>query len=113
MQALVRFQDLCQLSLLSSDRCWSGWRACIHSSGPASTREPAATNLQSVFFLDPTLINGKRVDFHMFDLAGSIGADVMLVDPTAPSCVERGSDEASFFSEWEDAKRNKQLLKVS
>ena len=64
-------------------------------------------------FLDPAVLNGKRVHFQVFDLAGSFGADVMIVDPTAPSCVERGSDEASFFSEWEDAKRNKQLLKVS
>ena len=31
------------------------------------------------------LVNGKRVDFHLVDLAGSIGADFMIVDPTAPS----------------------------
>ena len=40
-------------------------------------------------FLDPALVNGQRVDFNMFDLAGSSGADVMKVDPTAPSYVER------------------------
>ena len=34
----------------------------------------------------------------MFDLAGSIGADVMIVDPAAPSYVEKGWDEARLFS---------------
>ena len=34
-----------------------------------------------------TLVNGKRVDFHLVDLAGSIGADVMIVDPTTLSYV--------------------------
>ena len=57
-----------------------GWRPCDHKSGQASTREPADTELQGVSSLDLCLVNGKRVDFHMFDLAGSIGADTMLVD---------------------------------
>ena len=35
------------------------------------TREPADTDLQGVSFLDPVLVNGKRVDFHMFILSGS------------------------------------------
>ena len=26
----------------------------------------------------------KRVDLHLFDIAGSVGVDVMKVDPTAP-----------------------------
>ena len=26
----------------------------------------------------------QRVDFHLFDMAGSIGADGVIVDPTAP-----------------------------
>ena len=34
--------------------------------------------------------NSKRADFHLFDLAGSMGADVMIIDPTAPSHVEQG-----------------------
>ena len=33
----------------------------------------------------------------MFDLAGSIGADVMITDPTAPSYVERGWDESRLL----------------
>ena len=56
----------------------------------ASTRQPADSDLQGASFLDPALVKGKRVDFHLVDLAGSIGADVMIVDPTAPSYVRRG-----------------------
>ena len=42
--------------------------------------------------MDPALVNGKRVDFHVLDLAGSIGADVAVTDPIAPSYVQKGSD---------------------
>ena len=70
--------------------------------------KPADTDLQGVYFLDPALVNG--VDFHMFDIAGSIGADVMIVDPTAPSYVGRDLDEARLFSECKDAKRKKHVL---
>ena len=66
----------------------SGWRACVHKSGQSSTREPADSDLQGEVLMDPALVNGRRVDFHVFDLAGSIGADVMITDPTAP-CWER------------------------
>ena len=59
-------------------------QSCVHKPGQASIREPAASDLQVVSFLDPDLVNGKRVDFHLFDIAGSIGADVIIVDPTAP-----------------------------
>ena len=45
--------------------------ACVHKPGQASAREPADTDLQGVSFLDPVLVNGKRVDFHMFILSGS------------------------------------------
>ena len=34
----------------------------------------------------------------------------MIVDPTAPSCVEQGSGEASLFRECEDATRKKHAL---
>ena len=61
-------------------------------------------------FLDPALDNGKCVDFHLVDLAGSARADVMIVDPNAPSYVERGLDGASLFSECYDTKRNKHVL---
>lgn len=33
------------------------------------------------------LANGKREDFHVFDLTGSTGADVMIADSTALSYV--------------------------
>ena len=88
----------------------SSWRACVHKSGQASTREPADSDLQGVSFLDPALVNGMRVHFHLFDMAGSIRADVMIVDPTAPCHVQRGMDEASLFSECECAKRNRHVL---
>ena len=65
----------------------SGWRACVHKSGQASTRVSAGNDLQGVSFLDPALVNGKRVDLHLVDVAGSIGADFMIVDPTAPSYI--------------------------
>ena len=29
---------------------------CVHKSGQASTREPADSDLQDVFFLDPALV---------------------------------------------------------
>ena len=53
----------------------------------AGGRQPADADLQGVSFLDPAMIDGMRVDIHLFDPAGSIGADVMMVDPAAPSCV--------------------------
>ena len=31
----------------------SGWRACVHKSGQASTREPVDNDLQGASFLDP------------------------------------------------------------
>ena len=52
----------------------------------------------------------KRVDLHLFDIAGSVGVDVMKVDPTAPCYVQRGMDEARLFSECERAKCNKHVL---
>ena len=66
-----------------------GWRTCVHKSGQASTREPADSDLQGEAFTDPALVNGKHVDFHVFDLAGSVGA-VMITDPTAPPQIQRG-----------------------
>ena len=79
-------------------------------SGQSSTREPADSDLQGVSYLDPALVNGKRVDCHLFDMAGSVGADVMIVDPSAPCYVKRGLDEARLFSECEGGKRNKHVL---
>ena len=82
----------------------SGWRACVQKSGQASTREPADGDLQgSVFDLNPALVNGKRVDFHVFDLSGSVGADNMIVDPTAPSYS--GYSEAGLFAKFETMKQ--------
>ena len=56
---------------------------------PASTGKVADSDLQGEAFMDPALVNGKRVDFYVFDLAGSIGAHVMNTDPTVPSYIER------------------------
>ena len=47
--------------------------------------------------MDPVLVNSKRVNFHVFDLAGSIDADVMITDPTAPSYVQKGWDESRLL----------------
>ena len=54
----------------------SSWRACVHKSGQASTREPGESDLQGEEFMDPALVNIRRVDFHVFDLADSLGANV-------------------------------------
>ena len=88
----------------------SGWRACVHKSAQASTREPADSDLQGEAFMDPALVNGKRVDFHVFDLACSVGANVMITDPTAPTYMQRGWDEARLIRECERAKRDKHVL---
>ena len=88
----------------------SGWSACVHKSGQASTREPADSDLQGVSFLDPAVVNGQRVDFHLFDMSGSVSADVIIVDPTAPCYVRHGLDEARLFSECEGGKRSKHVL---
>jgi hypothetical protein len=53
-------------------------------------------------------MNGKRVDFHVFDLSGSIGADVMVVDPTCPTY--RDMDEVELFRKFETSKRVKHVL---
>ena len=50
------------------------------------------------------LVNGKRVDFHVVDLAGSVGVDVTT---TAPSYMQRGRDEARLISECEFGQHNK------
>ena len=83
---------------------------CVHKSEQSYTREPADSDLQGVSFLDPALVNGERAAFHLFDMAGSVGADVMIVDPSAPCYVRRGMDEVSLFSECEGAKRKKHVL---
>ena len=62
-----------------------------------------------MFFLDPALVNGKRVDFHLFAIAGSVGANDMIADPAAPCYVNRGLDEARLFSEFEGGKCNKHV----
>ena len=52
----------------------------------ASTREPADADWHGVSLLDPALVNGKRVDFHLFDMAGSVGADVMSLLVSYQGC---------------------------
>jgi hypothetical protein len=41
---------------------WNGWRACVEKSWQASTREPADAHLQGDGPLDPSLLNGQRMD---------------------------------------------------
>ena len=59
--------------------------------------------------MDPALVNGRRVAFHLFDLAGCIGAGVMITYPTAPSCVETGWDESRLLRKCWRAKRKKHV----
>jgi hypothetical protein len=40
-------------------------------------------------------VNGKRVDFHVFDTSGSVGCDLTIVDPTCPSYL--GKSESVLF----------------
>jgi hypothetical protein len=55
-----------------------GWRTCVERSAQASTREQADAHLQGDAVLDPALVNRKRVDFHVFDVSGSVGCDVTI-----------------------------------
>jgi hypothetical protein len=86
-----------------------GWRACVERSAQASTRERADALLQGDAVLDPSLVNGKRVDFHVFDNSGSVGCDVTIVDSTCPSYL--GKSKAVLFREAEQAKSRKHVLK--
>ena len=52
--------------------------------------------------LDPAVVNGKRVDFHVFDTPGSIACDATVVDPTAPTYQKK--DEAVLVREVEKGK---------
>ena len=88
----------------------SGWRVCVHKSGQASTRESADSDLQGRAFMDPALVNGKRADYHVVDLAGSTCADVIITGPTALSYAQKGWDEARMFRECERAKQEKHVL---
>ena len=65
-----------------------GARVFINLENPALGK-PADIDLQDVSFLDPALVNAKGVAFHLVYLAGSIGTDVIIVDPTAPPYGER------------------------
>ena len=58
--------------------------------------------------LDPAVVNGKRVDFHVFDTSGSIARDVTVVDPTVPTYQKK--DEAVLFRELEKGKVSKHVL---
>ena len=47
-------------------------RTCAHIQDMLPRRNlPTDTDLQGVTFMDPVLVNGKCVDFDMFDLRGS------------------------------------------
>ena len=83
----------------------SDWPVCV---AQASTR--SLLTLICRVFLALALVNGRRVDFHLFDMAGSVGADVTIVDPTAPCYVKRGLDEARLLRECEAGKHNKHVF---
>jgi hypothetical protein len=85
-----------------------GWRACVGTSAQASTGESADSHSQGDAALNPALVNGKRVDFHVFDTSGSVGCDVTIVDPTYPSYL--GKSESVLFRSADQAKTRKHVL---
>jgi hypothetical protein len=74
---------------------------CVESSPQARTREPAYAHLQGDDVLDPAVVNGKRVAFHVLDTSGSVGCDVTIVDPTCPASL--GKSEYDMFRDTEQA----------
>jgi hypothetical protein len=78
-----------------------GWRACVERYVQASSWEPADAHLQGDAVLYPAQLNGKRVDFHVFDTCGSVGCGVTIVDPICPSYL--GKSESDLFREAEQA----------
>jgi hypothetical protein len=65
---------------------------------------------RAMLFLDPALVNGKRVEFHVFDTSGCVGCDVTMtiVDPTCPSCL--GQSKSGLFRAAEQAKTRTHVL---
>jgi hypothetical protein len=53
-------------------------------------------------------VNGKCVDFHVFDTSGSVGCDVTMADRTCPSYL--GKSESVLLREAEQAKTSKHVL---
>lgn len=92
----VHFQTICHDVSVESGR-----RACVRKSVYLCTRESADRGLQGEAFMEPALVNGESANFHVFDLAGSIGAVAMIADPTAPSYIRRSWDEARLLLECE------------
>jgi hypothetical protein len=88
-----------------------GWRACVDRSAQPSTREPADAHMQGNAVLDPDSLNGKHVDFHVFDTFGSFGCDATIVDYTYLSYL--GKYKSVLFREAEQAKTQKHLLNVA
>jgi hypothetical protein len=58
--------------------------------------------------LDPSLLNGKSVHFHVFDLDSTVGADARIVDPTAP--FYDILNEAQLLNQYEAIKNEKGIL---
>ena len=53
--------------------------------GPFTRHLPiSAAKLPQLLSFRPAVVHGKHVYFPMCDLDGSIGAGVMIADPTAP-----------------------------
>jgi hypothetical protein len=51
-------------------------RASVDTFAQASTKEPADARLQGDAVLDPALVNGTRMDVHVFATSGSVGCAV-------------------------------------
>ena len=79
-------------------RHWHEFKVIPRPSSPAGDFTQALENSP----------NGKRVDLHVFDMSGSIGADATIVDTTAPSY--RGMDVCAIFRKFEKQKCDKHVL---
>jgi hypothetical protein len=58
-----------------------GWLVSVERSAQVGTMEPADAHLQGDAALDPAFVNGKRVDFLVFDTSGRVACDITIVDP--------------------------------
>jgi hypothetical protein len=85
-----------------------GWRACVDRSAQASTKEPCRCSLQGDAVLGIALVNGKPVDFHLFDTSGSVGCDVTIVDLICPTYL--GKSESALFRDAVKAESKKHVV---
>jgi hypothetical protein len=84
-----------------------GWLVCVERYAQASTVERADSHLQNDAVLDPALVNGRCVDFHLDNLA-ILGCDVTIMNATHPSYL--GKSDSALFCDAEQAKTRKHVL---